>query len=110
MRRRIQSKKDITEKTESKEPENERDTPAVQKRDQNPQQDPIKWFGILVPQSLKQAQSSFKQGTMLLLRVYFVGFRDDPMICYIIPCDITETDFCSFFLLVVYEPFNNLFS
>lgn len=27
----------------------------------NPQQDPIKWFGILVPQSLKQAQTSFKQ-------------------------------------------------
>ncbi|XP_078520799.1 vacuolar ATPase assembly protein VMA22 [Lissotriton helveticus] len=25
-------------------------------------QDPLKWFGILVPQSLRQAQSSFKQG------------------------------------------------
>ncbi|KAK5609437.1 hypothetical protein CRENBAI_008773 [Crenichthys baileyi] len=33
----------------------------VGKRDHNPQQDPLKWFGILVPQSLKQAQSSFKQ-------------------------------------------------
>ncbi|XP_055013702.1 coiled-coil domain-containing protein 115 [Boleophthalmus pectinirostris] len=31
------------------------------KYDQNLQQDPIKWFGILVPQSLKQAQSSFNQ-------------------------------------------------
>lgn len=29
----------------------------------NAGQDPLKWFGILVPQSLKQAQSSFKQGT-----------------------------------------------
>ncbi|XP_012711734.2 coiled-coil domain-containing protein 115 [Fundulus heteroclitus] len=33
----------------------------VGKRDHNPQQDPLNWFGILVPQSLKQAQSSFKQ-------------------------------------------------
>lgn len=37
----------------------------AKKCDQNPQQDPLKWFGILVPQSLKQAQSSFKQGMML---------------------------------------------
>ncbi|XP_063064009.1 coiled-coil domain-containing protein 115 [Engraulis encrasicolus] len=27
----------------------------------DPQQDPLKWFGILVPQNLKQAQSAFKQ-------------------------------------------------
>ncbi|CAL1606230.1 unnamed protein product [Knipowitschia caucasica] len=33
----------------------------LKKCDPNPQQDPIKWFGILVPQSLKHAQSSFKQ-------------------------------------------------
>lgn len=32
------------------------------KSEPNPGQDPLKWFGILVPQSLKQAQSSFKQG------------------------------------------------
>ncbi|XP_056897923.1 coiled-coil domain-containing protein 115 [Takifugu flavidus] len=31
------------------------------KSEPNPGQDPLKWFGILVPQSLKQAQSSFKQ-------------------------------------------------
>lgn len=38
---------------------------AVQhrKKEPNPWQDPLKWFGILVPQSLKQAQSSFTQGT-----------------------------------------------
>lgn len=33
------------------------------KSEPNPGQDPLKWFGILVPQSLKQAQSLFKQGT-----------------------------------------------
>lgn len=38
---------------------------SARKRDQNPQQDPLKWFGILVPQPLKQAQSSFKQGMTL---------------------------------------------
>lgn len=40
-------------------------TNAVQhrKNEPNPRQDPLKWFGILVPQSLKQAQSSFIQGT-----------------------------------------------
>ncbi|CAL8319729.1 unnamed protein product [Merluccius merluccius] len=31
------------------------------KCDQSPQADPLKWFGILVPQTLKQAQSSFRQ-------------------------------------------------
>lgn len=43
----------------------ENTTNAVQhwKNEPNPWQDPLKWFGILVPQSLKQAQSSFKKGT-----------------------------------------------
>lgn len=31
-----------------------------------PQQDPLRWFGILVPQSLRHAQMSFKQGIVLL--------------------------------------------
>ncbi|KAM8830778.1 coiled-coil domain-containing protein 115 [Synchiropus picturatus] len=31
------------------------------KRDLSPGRDPLKWFGILVPPTLKQAQSSFKQ-------------------------------------------------
>ncbi|KAM6977794.1 coiled-coil domain-containing protein 115 [Aplochiton taeniatus] len=34
---------------------------SVSKSDHNPQQDPLRWFGILVPQSLKQSQSSFRQ-------------------------------------------------
>lgn len=64
VRRRIKSKKDITDKDASKEASNEK-APEItpqRKSDQNPQQDPLKWFGILVPQSLKQAKSSFKQG------------------------------------------------
>ncbi|XP_061669270.1 coiled-coil domain-containing protein 115 isoform X2 [Syngnathoides biaculeatus] len=36
------------------------DLPAS-KTEENPQQNPLHWFGILVPQSLKQAQMSFKQ-------------------------------------------------
>lgn len=32
------------------------------KNEPNPRQDPLKWFGILVPKSLKQAQTSFTQG------------------------------------------------
>lgn len=63
VRRRIKPKKEITEK-EAHEEVNSQQAPevtSVRKSDQNPQQDPLKWFGILVPQSLKQAQSSFKQ-------------------------------------------------
>lgn len=63
VRRRIKPKKDIVEKEASEEASSEKTvevTPA-RKSDHNPQQDPLKWFGILVPQSLKQAQSSFKQ-------------------------------------------------
>ncbi|KAM6930073.1 coiled-coil domain-containing protein 115 [Lycodopsis pacificus] len=64
VRRRIKPKKDMTEKEMSEETSSEKApevTPEVRKSDQNPQQDPLKWFGILVPQSLKHAQSSFKQ-------------------------------------------------
>ncbi|XP_069503673.1 coiled-coil domain-containing protein 115 [Ambystoma mexicanum] len=32
-------------------------------------QDPLKWFGILVPQSLKHAQNSFRQGVTLASEV-----------------------------------------
>ncbi|XP_061552508.1 coiled-coil domain-containing protein 115 isoform X1 [Phycodurus eques] len=35
--------------------------PPASKSEQNPQRNPLHWFGILVPQSLKQAQLSFKQ-------------------------------------------------
>ncbi|XP_073326526.1 coiled-coil domain-containing protein 115 [Pagrus major] len=63
VRRRIKPKKDIAEKEASEEASGEKapEVPPVRKSDKNPQQDPLKWFGILVPQSLKQAQSSFKQ-------------------------------------------------
>ncbi|XP_035512144.1 coiled-coil domain-containing protein 115 [Morone saxatilis] len=63
VRRRIKPKTDITEKKESEEASSEKapEVTPVRKCDQNPQQDPLKWFGILVPQSLKQAQLSFKQ-------------------------------------------------
>ncbi|KAM4736997.1 coiled-coil domain-containing protein 115 [Anableps anableps] len=59
IRRRKTTKSDITEKKTSGDTDSEK-APG-RKKDHNPQQDPLKWFGILVPQSLKQAQSSFKQ-------------------------------------------------
>lgn len=59
VRRRNKPKKDIARSEKAPE------VTPVKKNDQNPQQDPLKWFGILVPQSLKQAQLSFKQGMML---------------------------------------------
>ncbi|XP_054464488.1 coiled-coil domain-containing protein 115 [Anoplopoma fimbria] len=63
VRRRIKPKKDMTEKEASEETSSEKapEVTPVRKSDQNPQQDPLKWFGILVPQSLKHAQSSFQQ-------------------------------------------------
>ncbi|KAM9350915.1 coiled-coil domain-containing protein 115 [Symphorus nematophorus] len=63
VRRRIKPKKDTTEKEACEEASGEKapKVTPVRKSEQNPQQDPLKWFGILVPQSLKQAQSSFKQ-------------------------------------------------
>lgn len=42
------------------------------KSEPNPCQDPMKWFGILVPQSLKQAQSSFKQGKCYMFKNVYV--------------------------------------
>lgn len=63
VRRRIKPKKDTTKKEASEEASSEKapEVTPVRKIEQNPQQDPLKWFGILVPQSLKQAQSSFRQ-------------------------------------------------
>ncbi|XP_029291429.1 vacuolar ATPase assembly protein VMA22 [Cottoperca gobio] len=63
VRRRIKPKKHITEEEASEEASCEKapEVTPVRKHDPNPQQDPLKWFGILVPQTLKQAQSSFKQ-------------------------------------------------
>lgn len=65
VRRRTKAKKDSAAEDEDKNPASKTiavgssSKPSVS--DHNPQQDPLKWFGILVPQSLKQAQSSFKQ-------------------------------------------------
>uniref|UniRef100_UPI0037E90452 coiled-coil domain-containing protein 115 n=1 Tax=Semicossyphus pulcher TaxID=241346 RepID=UPI0037E90452 len=59
VRRRIKPQKVKTDKETNKEASSEK-TP-VRKSEHSPQQDPLKWFGILVPQTLKQAQSSFKQ-------------------------------------------------
>ncbi|XP_056130828.1 coiled-coil domain-containing protein 115 [Lampris incognitus] len=65
VRRRVKSTKDTTEKEANTETSSMKmeptEAPPVIESDQTPQQDPLKWFGILVPQSLKQAQSSFKQ-------------------------------------------------
>lgn len=57
VRRRNRPKREIAESTSS-------DKAPAGKRDHNAQQDPLKWFGVLVPQSLKHAQSSFKQGML----------------------------------------------
>lgn len=63
VRRRNKPKQEIAEKGANEEARSEKaaEITAIRKNDQNPQQDPLKWFGILVPQSLKQAQSSFRQ-------------------------------------------------
>lgn len=70
VRRRIKSNKDVagTEESDSSVPSKNTSTDTEASdvsppanREQPSQRDPLKWFGILVPQTLKQAQSSFKQ-------------------------------------------------
>ncbi|XP_054905572.1 coiled-coil domain-containing protein 115 [Poeciliopsis prolifica] len=63
VRRRKNAKSDVAEKKTSEDVSSKKvsEVNPGKKRDHNPQQDPLKWFGILVPQSLKQAQSSFQQ-------------------------------------------------
>lgn len=53
----------MTEKEACKEYFESRTNAFQHRKDEPNWQDPLKWFGILVPQSLKQAQSSFKKGT-----------------------------------------------
>ncbi|XP_062314167.1 coiled-coil domain-containing protein 115 [Osmerus eperlanus] len=71
VRRRAKAKKDGAEYDVDEKPSSKTENAPVgysskpTKSEHNPQQDPLKWFGILVPQSLKQAQSSFKQGIEL---------------------------------------------
>ncbi len=46
--------------------------------------DPLKWFGILVPQNLKQAQSAFKEGELfcLLYKLFaYAKFNSIHVIC-----------------------------
>ncbi|XP_026188174.1 vacuolar ATPase assembly protein VMA22 isoform X2 [Mastacembelus armatus] len=63
VRRRNKPKNNTTEKEANVQTGDDKapEVSSVKKSDTNSQQDPLKWFGILVPQSLKQAQSSFKQ-------------------------------------------------
>ncbi|XP_028309360.1 coiled-coil domain-containing protein 115 [Gouania willdenowi] len=63
VRRRNISKKDVPTKDKSDGTIREKTSEVnlTKTNEHSPQQDPLKWFGILVPQSLKQAQSSFKQ-------------------------------------------------
>ncbi|XP_022078271.1 coiled-coil domain-containing protein 115 isoform X2 [Acanthochromis polyacanthus] len=61
VRRRNKPKKTEKDPSEDASSKKAPEVSPVRKSEHNPQQDPLKWFGILVPQSLKQAQSSFKQ-------------------------------------------------
>ncbi|XP_062248772.1 coiled-coil domain-containing protein 115 [Platichthys flesus] len=63
VRRRNKPKNVVAEKKGNDEASSQTapEVTPVKRSEPNPQQDPLRWFGILVPQSLKQAQSSFKQ-------------------------------------------------
>lgn len=63
IRRRNKKKHHVDENEEMDKiiPEQQREIQKARQCNHNPQQDPLKWFGILVPQSLKQVQASFKQ-------------------------------------------------
>ncbi|XP_041129723.1 coiled-coil domain-containing protein 115 isoform X1 [Polyodon spathula] len=65
----VRRRKTVNKKTDQEDPLEPKDVPDTKEKTepdrmvkgQISSQDPLKWFGILVPQSLKQAQSSFKQ-------------------------------------------------
>ncbi|XP_029013404.1 coiled-coil domain-containing protein 115 [Betta splendens] len=61
--RRRNKPKDFGEKEAQQKTSGEKASKVTpgKRSEQNPDQDPLRWFGILVPQSLKQAQMSFKQ-------------------------------------------------
>lgn len=60
LRRRVHTKQE-----EVKEDDQETDKVKTQTESPTPEhRDPLKWFGILVPQNLKQAQSAFKEGKL----------------------------------------------
>jgi len=61
LRRRINTKqKGVKEEEEETDPQVK--TKAESSTPEH--REPLKWFGILVPQSLKQAQSAFKEGAL----------------------------------------------
>ncbi|TRY96252.1 hypothetical protein DNTS_033468 [Danionella cerebrum] len=60
LRRRIHSKQSV-DKEEDKEEDKEKDVKIKPGPPTQENKDPIKWFGILVPQNLKQAQTAFKE-------------------------------------------------
>lgn len=65
----VRRRKTVNKKTDKEDPLEPKEMPDTKEKTepdrmvkgQTSSQDPLKWFGILVPQSLKQAQSSFKQ-------------------------------------------------
>uniref|UniRef100_A0A8C7CZR8 Vacuolar ATPase assembly protein VMA22 n=1 Tax=Oncorhynchus kisutch TaxID=8019 RepID=A0A8C7CZR8_ONCKI len=62
VRRRVKTQEvPEIDQSDNKHPLTETEPAPSSKPEANPQQDPLKWFGILVPQTLKQAQASFKQ-------------------------------------------------
>ncbi|XP_077458399.1 vacuolar ATPase assembly protein VMA22 [Stigmatopora argus] len=59
----------------------------ISKSEHNPQKNPLQWFGILVPQSLKQAQASFKQvielsAEIATLQVLILNTRNELKHCF----------------------------
>ncbi|XP_071205553.1 coiled-coil domain-containing protein 115 [Salvelinus alpinus] len=62
VRRRVKTQEvPEIDQSDNNDPWTETEPAPSSKPEPNPQQDPLKWFGILVPQTLKQAQASFKQ-------------------------------------------------
>lgn len=70
LRRRINTKqKGVKEEEQDTEPQVK--TKAESSTSEH--RDPLKWFGILVPQNLKQAQSAFKEGELFCDVFYKYG-------------------------------------
>ncbi|XP_064812211.1 coiled-coil domain-containing protein 115 [Oncorhynchus masou masou] len=70
VRRRVKTQEvPEIDQSDNKHPWTETEPAPSSKPEPNPQQDPLKWFGILVPQTLKQAQASFKQVVELSVEV-----------------------------------------
>ncbi|XP_077431145.1 vacuolar ATPase assembly protein VMA22 [Vanacampus margaritifer] len=84
VRRRTKPKETLSEKETVEELSHEKSPEGLpaSRSELNPQQNPLQWFGILVPQSLKQAQLSFKQvielsAEIATLQVQIVNTRQE---------------------------------